>query len=156
MFITLEVSKVPAGGDEVRPHPLDSVHEHSGTSERGCLAIFENDASGVEPRPEPMDDITLGFPNIRPEVRETSLRTLADLETWDSSRSLNFHRDLELVTGSSEDGVRLLELGSRGGFMRDGELVRFAGTPVFTRVEVGDIDRFPGRLLGVRIVNLDN
>jgi hypothetical protein len=91
MFITLEVSKVPAGGHEVGPHPLDGVHEHSGTGELGCLAIVDDDSGGLEPRPEPMNDITLGFLDVRSEVGETSLRTFTDLETWDSGGSLNVY-----------------------------------------------------------------
>ena len=39
--------------------------------------------------------------------------------------------------------------------MSDCELVRFAGTLVLTRGEVGDIDGSPSRLLSLWIVNLD-
>ena len=53
-------------------------------------------------------------------------------------------------------GVRLLELGTRGGFMGDGEIVGFARTLVFTRTEVGDVYGPPGHILGIRIVNLDH
>jgi hypothetical protein len=44
VFFTLEVREVPAGCHEIGPHPLDSMHEHSGTSERGCLAILDYNA----------------------------------------------------------------------------------------------------------------
>ena len=89
MFVTLEVGKVPAGGYEVGSHTLNSVHEHSGTSERGRLAIVDDDAGGVEPWPEPMDDITLRFLDIRSEVGKTTLRAFADLETWYGCGSLD-------------------------------------------------------------------
>jgi hypothetical protein len=38
--------------------------------------------------------------------------------------------------------------------MGDGELVRFAGTFVFTGIEVGDVDGSPDRLLGIWVINL--
>lgn len=155
MFVALEVCKVPARSHKVGSHPLDGVHEHSGASKQGCFAAPDDGARGLEPWPEPMNDITIGIPSVRSEVRETSLRTFANLETWYSGGSLNIQKDFKAITGAPSDRVRFLELGSRGGFMSDGELIRFAGTLVFTEDEVGNVDGFPGRLLRVAIVNLD-
>ena len=103
-----------------------------------------------------MDDVTLGFLNVRSNVRKPPLRTFADLETWGSRGSLNVNRDLKVVAEVSVDGVRLLELGTRGGFMGDGEIVGFARTLVFTRTEVRDVYGPPSHILGIRIVNLDH
>lgn len=154
MFVTLEVRKVPAGCHEIGPHPLNSVHEHSGTTERGCLAVLDDDARGLEPRPKPMDDISLGFIDVWPEVGETSFRPFANLETWNCGGPLYVQRDLQVIVESSEDRIRFFEFRPRGRFVGDGELVRFAGTSVFTGTEVGDVHGFPSRLLGVWIVNL--
>ena len=91
MFITLEVSKVPAGSYEIGSHPLDGMHKHSATGELGCLTIVNDDSGGLEPRPEPMNDVALGFLDVRSEVGETSLWTFTDLETWDSGGSFNVY-----------------------------------------------------------------
>jgi hypothetical protein len=103
-----------------------------------------------------MDYVTFGFLDIRSEVGETSLWAFANLETGDGSGSFYVQRDLQAVIESSEDGIRLFKFSSRGRFVGDGELVRFAGTSVLTGTKVGDVHGLPNRLLCIWIVKLDH
>lgn len=153
----LETGKVPARGDQVRSHALDRVDEHPLALDLDNLALAHDHARRARPRPEAMHDVALGLLEVRPKVRETPLGAFPELPSGDVSGVRDFERELEVVGEVGADGVRFGRGRAGGGFVRDGELVSFAGSLVEVGRrghEVGDVDGLPCRFLRRRVVDL--
>lgn len=154
---TLEVRKVPAGGNEVRAHTLNSMHEHARALGIESLTFEGDSALGGGARPEAVDDVALGVSEVCAEVGEPALGALADLEPGHASGARDLDVKFEVVAKVGVDGVclRLVTVGVT--LVRDRELVRLAGAlvkPGRRGHEVGDVHRLPEPLACVGVVYL--
>lgn len=153
----LEVRKVPPRGDKVRAHALDGVHHHAGRVDLDGLALEHDETLACGAWPEPMDDISLGVSEVRPEVGKATLGALADLEARDGCRAGDVERDLEVVVDVGPDGVALWLVTARAALVSERELIRLARALVEAGRrgdKVGDIDGLPDLLAGVGVIDL--
>ncbi len=72
-MLRLEIGKVPPGRDEVGPHTLNSVYEHTSTFSVDSGAFGDNMTLAVSDRPETVDDVSFGIAQVATEVAEPAL-----------------------------------------------------------------------------------
>jgi hypothetical protein len=104
-----------------------------------------------------MDDISLRLLQIGAEVRVPSLLPLSKFPPWNSRRSRDLERYLELSSEVGAQKVCFRMVGARSRLVGDRALIGFARFLVEARRrgdEVGDIDRLPGYLACLWVVDL--
>ena len=97
MGAALKVAKVPTGGDEIGTHALDGVDEHADAVDGSGLALADEVSGRAGVWPETMDDVAVGFVDVRAKVGEPAFGALADFEARYRRGTGDVKRDLEIV-----------------------------------------------------------
>lgn len=155
----LEVGKVPVGGEQVGPEPLDRVDKDAaGAVEVLDVVADADDAAHVAARPDAVDRVAVsaggivgrvaarrGFAAQLTEIGEAAAGTVTDLEAVGDALVLD--RDLDVLVVLGLDRV----LVAVGRVHRDRDLVRLARPLVRLDFEVGHADRLPDVGVGLGV-----